>query len=94
MAILLPRRGALVDRYLPDVRPFPGVRPLVQQMRNRGWLIVIATSALSVFDYGQIGTANVPGKSSPIPHWDEICAGSAATKPTFADRYQPGLRMA
>ena len=39
------RHEIFVDRFLPDVRPFSGVRPLVQEMRHRGWLIVIATSA-------------------------------------------------
>lgn len=39
------RHELFVDRYLPDVRPFPGVRQLVQQMRRSGWVVVIATSA-------------------------------------------------
>jgi HAD superfamily hydrolase (TIGR01509 family) len=39
------RHEIFVDRYLPDVRPFPAVRQLVQQMRRSGWIIEIATSA-------------------------------------------------
>jgi HAD superfamily hydrolase (TIGR01509 family) len=39
------RHEIFVDRYLPDVRPFPAVRQLVQQMRRSGWIIVVATSA-------------------------------------------------
>ena len=32
-------------RYLPRVRPFPGVRPLFIALRARGWIPVLASSA-------------------------------------------------
>lgn len=32
-------------RYMPGVRPFPGVRPLFQAVRARGWTPVLASSA-------------------------------------------------
>lgn len=33
------------QEYLPHLRPFPGVRPLLQRMRNTGLRLVIATSS-------------------------------------------------
>jgi HAD superfamily hydrolase (TIGR01509 family) len=40
------QRGALFKReYLPRVRPFPGVRALFEQLRQRGTRIVLASSA-------------------------------------------------
>jgi phosphoglycolate phosphatase-like HAD superfamily hydrolase len=50
----LAARGAEIERwrsdryklrYLPRVRPFPGVRPLFRLVRARGWSPVLATSA-------------------------------------------------
>jgi len=32
-------------RYMPAVRPFPGVRPLFQAVRSRGWAPILASSA-------------------------------------------------
>jgi len=32
-------------RYMPSVRPFPGVRPLFEAVRARGWTPVLASSA-------------------------------------------------
>jgi len=32
-------------RYMPRVRPFPGVRPLFRLLRSRGWPPVLASSA-------------------------------------------------
>ena len=32
-------------RYMPQVRPFPGVRPLFVALRGRGWTPVLASSA-------------------------------------------------
>lgn len=40
------RRTAIFsERYLPDIRPFPGTRELVERIRNAGLQVVIATSA-------------------------------------------------
>ena len=40
------RRGEIFKtRYLPTLRPFPQVRPLLQRMRDQGWKLVVASSA-------------------------------------------------
>lgn len=39
------RKAIFRDRFLPDVRPFPGVRELLERMRQEGLAIVVATSA-------------------------------------------------
>lgn len=42
------RRGEIFKaRYLPTLRPFPQVRPLLQRMRDRGLTLVVASSAKS-----------------------------------------------
>lgn len=43
---LTKRRAELfTERYLPGVRPFPGVRELVRRMRDDGFTVVVASSA-------------------------------------------------
>lgn len=39
------RRSILMERYIEEVRPTPGVRPLLERMRADGLRLVIATSA-------------------------------------------------
>lgn len=39
------RRQIFNDRYLPNVQPFPGVRELLQRMKDDGMTLVIASSA-------------------------------------------------
>jgi len=40
------RRGEIFKaRYLPDLRPFPGVRPLLERMRQAGLRLVVASSS-------------------------------------------------
>jgi HAD superfamily hydrolase (TIGR01509 family) len=40
------RRGEIFKtRYVPGIRPFPGVRPLLERMREAGLRLVIATSS-------------------------------------------------
>lgn len=40
------RRGSLfLEKYLPTLHPFPGIRPLLERMRSEGRVLVVATSA-------------------------------------------------
>jgi HAD superfamily hydrolase (TIGR01509 family) len=40
------RRTALfLDRYMPQLKPFPQAKALLQRMREHGWQLVVATSA-------------------------------------------------
>ena len=40
------RRGAIFrETYLPTLKPFPGVRDLLQRLRDDGYRLVVATSA-------------------------------------------------
>jgi HAD superfamily hydrolase (TIGR01509 family) len=39
------RRAVFTEQYLPTLRPFPGVRELLEQMRAAGLTLVVATSA-------------------------------------------------
>ncbi|MGZ5959136.1 MAG: HAD family hydrolase [Myxococcaceae bacterium] len=66
-------------RYMASVRPFPGVRPLFQEVRKRGWTPVLASSAkkdeldsyVRVLDVGDLIDATTSkddvARSKPFP---------------------------
>lgn len=44
-AINARRKELFLERYLPTLEPLPGVRPLLERMRQEGLKLVVATSA-------------------------------------------------
>lgn len=77
-------------RYMRGVRPFPGVRPLFQAVRARGWMPVLASSAkkdeldfyVQVLDVGDLLDATTSkddvARSKPFP---DIFAAALARVP-------------
>jgi phosphoglycolate phosphatase-like HAD superfamily hydrolase len=71
-------------RYLHQVKPFPGVRPLFEALRGRGWTLVLASSAkedelsfyVKVLEVGDLieGTTSKDDVARSKPHPDIFAA--------------------